>query len=249
MQKNTSMKLLIDADIYAYRSCSAAEEETDWGDDIWSLSTDLKVAKTIFQREIEKFRDTLNISDVLLCFTSGDNFRKTINSTYKSARKKTRKPVGYVALIDWCKNNYKSFSKLGLEADDCLGILATKPENIGNCIIVSDDKDLKTIPGKLYRPTQDERLDVTEKDADKWFYTQCLTGDTTDGYPGCPGIGAVKADKLLAGRPAWSVVEQAFIKAGKTKDDALMQARMARILRHSDWNAEKQQPILWEPAA
>ena len=248
MQKNT-LKILIDADIYAYRSCSAAEEETDWGNDIWSLSTDLKIAKDIFAHEIDKCIETLGSSDVLLCFTSGTNFRKTINHTYKSGRKKTRKPVGYVALIDWCKEQYDTFSKPGLEADDCLGILATNPDNVGKCIIVSDDKDLKTIPGKLYRPTQDERLEVSEKDADKWFYTQCLTGDSTDGYPGCPGIGTVKADKLLAGRPAWSVVEQAFIKAGKTKDDALMQARMARILRHTDWDGDKQQPILWSPAA
>ena len=250
MQKSTlQTKLLIDADIYAYRSCSAAEEETDWGDDIWSLSTDLKVAKEIFQNELEKCIVALNSSNLLLCFSSGDNFRKSINPTYKSGRKKTRKPIGYVALVDWCKERYDTFSKPGLEADDCLGILATKPENAGSCIVVSDDKDLKTIPGKLYRPTQNERLEITEAAADKWFYTQCLTGDSTDGYPGCPGIGTVKADKLLAHRPAWSVVEQAFIKAGQTKEDALMQARMARILRYTDWDGDKQQPILWSPAA
>ena len=36
---------LIDADLYLYRAAAAAEEETDWGDDVWSLSTDLKEAK------------------------------------------------------------------------------------------------------------------------------------------------------------------------------------------------------------
>ena len=29
-----------------------------------------------------------------------------------------------------------------------MGILATKPENIGKCIIVSDDKDMRTVPSR-----------------------------------------------------------------------------------------------------
>ena len=78
---------------------------------------------------------------------------------------------------------------------------------------------------------------------------QTLTGDSTDGYPGCPTIGQKRAEGLLGQRPAWSVVEQAFIKQGLTKADALLQARMARILRWSDWDATKNEPKLWEPAA
>ena len=35
--------LLVDADLYLYRACAAAEQEVNWGDDVWSLSTDLKV--------------------------------------------------------------------------------------------------------------------------------------------------------------------------------------------------------------
>jgi DNA polymerase-1 len=127
--------------------------------------------------------------------------------------------------------------------------MATTPENVGKAIIVSDDKDLKTIPGKLYRPTADERLDITEAEADKHFYMQTLTGDSTDGYPGCPTIGQKRAEGLLGQRPAWSVVEQAFIKQGLTKADALLQARMARILRWSDWDTKKNEVKLWEPAA
>ncbi|MDB2513545.1 hypothetical protein N9Y31_03420 [Alphaproteobacteria bacterium] len=243
------MKLLIDADIYAFRAVAATEEETDWGDDIWSLSTDLKIAKRIVQESFDQFYETLGSEDILLCFSSKDNFRKRINPTYKSGRKKTRKPLGYVALCDWLKHNYPHFSKPGLEADDCLGIMATTPENVGKAIIVSDDKDLKTIPGKLYRPTADERLDISEAEADKHFYMQTLTGDSTDGYPGCPTIGQKRAEGLLGQRPAWSVVEQAFIKQGLTKADALLQARMARILRWSDWDTTRNEPKLWEPAA
>ena len=51
---------------------------------------------------------------------------------------------------------------------------------------MSDDKDMKTIPGRLYRPMSDELLEITAEDADRYFLTQVLTGDTADGYKGVP---------------------------------------------------------------
>tara|TARA_B100001057_G_scaffold170566_2_gene171363 strand:+ start:7849 stop:8580 length:732 start_codon:yes stop_codon:yes gene_type:complete len=243
------MKLLIDADIYAYRSVSATEEEIDWGDDVWSLTTDIKAAKRIFREELRKISEACGSDNMLLCFSSRSNFRKDINPSYKSGRKKTRKPLGYASLIAYLKEVLPSVEREGLEADDVLGILATQPENKGKCIVVSDDKDLKTIPCKLYRPHADERLEISEQDADRWFYTQTLTGDSTDGYGGCPRIGAKRAETILGPRPVWSTVERAYLAQGMTRDDAIMQARMARILRWSDWNHTDHKPILWEPAA
>ena len=58
--------------------------------------------------------------------------------------------------------------KPGLEADDVCGLISTKPETQSN-VVVSNDKDLKTIPGLLYRPMSDEMLTVTEQEADKNF--------------------------------------------------------------------------------
>ena len=69
------------------------------------------------------------------------------------------------------------------------------PKNKGKCIIVSDDKDMKTIPGKLYRPTTDEQLDITEQEADKHFLMQ-VYGDQADGYKGVR-IGPKKAEAIL----------------------------------------------------
>ena len=46
----------------------------------------------------------------------------------------------------------------------------------------------------------------------------------------------------------WDAVVEAFtFKAGLTEADALKQARLARILRWSDWNSETKTPILWSP--
>lgn len=240
--------LALDSDILMYKAASSAEVETEWGDDIWSLHTDLKEAKQAFEYQLNKITERLGVKDYVCCLSDHSaNFRKQIDPTYKSNRKGTRKPVGYVALCSWVEENFKTFRKPTLEADDCLGILATMPANKGKCIMVSDDKDLKGIPGKLYRPTADELLTITEADADRFFLTQVLTGDTADGYPGVKGIGPKTAEKILGLRPSWAAVEQAYIKAGMTRDDALQQARLARILRFTEWDQDKGEVKLWHP--
>ena len=238
--------LALDTDILLYRSTSAAEREVDWGDDVWSLWSDLKDAKDAFREQVESIGKKLGVDNVVCALSDSKvNYRKQIDPTYKSNRRGTRKPVGYAAMKDWVRHNYNTIMKPGLEGDDCLGILATRPGN--SCIVVSDDKDLMGIPGQLFRPSKDELLEINVDDADRFFLTQVLTGDPTDGYKGVPGIGPKKAEAILGPRPHWGAVEQAFIKAGLTKDDALTQARLARILRWSDWDAEKGEPILWKP--
>jgi DNA polymerase-1 len=240
------LNLLIDGDIYLYRAAAAAEEEIDWGDDIWSLSTDLKEAKDIFKYTMDDFLSRFDTDNYILCLSDKDNFRKAIDPTYKGHRKKTRKPVGHRALVDWAIENYNTFSKPGLEADDCMGIMSTKPDT-PTSLIISDDKDMQTIPGNLYRPSAKEHHVITEGAADLFFMKQVLMGDPADGYPGCPGIGFKKAADLLGSRPDWSVVVSAYRKQNLSEDHAIQQARLARILRWSDWDDEKQQPILWSP--
>ena len=238
--------LALDTDIFLYRSTSSAEKEVDWGNDVWSLWSDLNDAKEVFREQVEGIGKKLGVDHVVCALSdSKANYRKDIDPSYKSNRRGTRKPVGYAAMKDWVRHNYNTIMKPGLEGDDCLGILATRPGN--ECIVVSSDKDLKTIPGRLYRPEDDEVLEITLEDADRFFFTQTLTGDVTDGYKGCPGVGPKTAEKILGPRPHWGAVEQAYIKAGLTKEDALQQARLARILRWSDWDQEKGEPRLWKP--
>jgi DNA polymerase-1 len=144
---------------------------------------------------------------------------------------------------------YPSFCKETLEADDCMGILATKFP--GKTIIVTMDKDLLTVPGKMYKLNQDgtgEWYDTDEKEANYRFLLQAMTGDATDGYAGIPGVGPKKAEEILKKHGAvWKTVEDAYIKAGLTKEDALLNARMARILRQEDWDFDNEQVKLWNP--
>lgn len=240
--------LLIDADILAYQSAASAEEEVEWDADTWTIDTNLTKAKEHFNFLLSEYQKLTGIDEYKLCFSHKHVFRKDIYPQYK-ANRKGRKPVGYSAIKEWALEEFPCFMKEPLEGDDCLGILATK--FAGKTIIVSMDKDMATIPGKFFHisPSGDHVMrDITEEDANHSWLTQSLTGDTSDGYPGCPGIGPVKAKELLQKHGAvWKTVEDAFIKAGLTAEDALVQGRLARILRVDNWDFEKEEVKLWKP--
>jgi DNA polymerase-1 len=123
--------------------------------------------------------------------------------------------------------------------------MQTDPNVPSDKIIISEDKDMLTIPGKLYRGG--ELLTIAPDQAQYYHMFQTLTGDPTDGYAGCPGIGPKTAEKILQGAPEayWGVVLQAYEKAGLTADDALLNARMAYILQHHNYNNGEIK--LWEP--
>ncbi len=90
---------------------------------------------------------------------------------------------------------------------------------------------------------------ISEAQTDLWFYTQVLTGDSTDGYRGCPGIGRRKAQTILsnAGDHPWRAILSAFEAKGLSEEDALVQAQAARILRATDYDFGAKRPILWTP--
>jgi hypothetical protein len=90
--------------------------------------------------------------------------------------------------------------------------------------------------------------DQQNEQADRYHLIQTLTGDVTDGYSGCPGIGPVKAELLCATAAPQSLVAvrcDAFKKAKLTEADALLQARLARILRNTEWDFDKSEVKLW----
>lgn len=236
-------RLLIDGDIVLYSSSVATEHAVQWNDDVWVLSANLEQARDMARKYIDEVTEKLKATEVTICLSGKGNFRYDLNSNYKSNRKDTRKPIVYPELKQWMLNNYGAQMEDKLEADDLLGILATRTPG---SIIVSPDKDMQCIPGKLYR--QGELMDISPMEANYFHMHQTLTGDPTDGYPGCPGVGAVTAKKILAGTPEtwWTSVLQAYQKAGCTDDDALMNARMAYILR--DENYQNGKVKLWEPS-
>jgi DNA polymerase-1 len=239
----TDTHLRVDADFYAYRACQSAETELDWGEDLITIASNFKVVLEIFEGELNLLRTRFDTNNITLYFSDTKNFRKTLSSEYKGKRTK-RKPVGYKRLLDWCTQNYTVVRIPNVEADDALGMdCHLDPENF---VLVSPDKDMKQISCRLFNG--EEEINVTPEEADYWFWTQCLTGDPVDGYKGVPGVGAVGAKKILdKAQDPWQSILEAYEKAGQTEEEAILNARLARILRPGEYNQTTMQPILWTP--
>lgn len=243
--------LLFDADMFVFEACSSVETEVQWEDELWTLHADAADAKAKVDDRIAAITDKVlnqlkheGEYQILMCFTDDTNFRKEILPSYKANRIGKRKPVCYRAVKEWVKDNYTTYQRPGLEADDCIGILATtKP----NTVAISGDKDFKSIPGRFYDYRRDEYHEISTEEADYWHMYQTLIGDTADNYSGCPGVGEKTAEKILADGTVWSVVVSQFVKKGLTEHDALTQARVARILRKEDYDFKAKKVKLWKP--
>lgn len=242
---------LIDADITAFASAVAVEKSIDWGDGIWTLHADEEEGKRLFSDSIARVKENVGADKVILAFSDSSNFRKDVLPSYKANRAGSRQPLIRRALTEWAKGEYECYVRPGLEGDDVLGILATMPRKgkaaKDEYIICTIDKDLKTIPGLHYNMGKDEFFEVTVEEADRWHLLQTLTGDPTDNYAGCPGCGPVKANRILDNDCSWAAVVAAYEKAGFSEEEALVQARVARICRADDYDFKKKQVILWTP--
>ena len=239
------MKLLIDADFIVYKACAAAESEVDFGNDVILVTSNFSDAYKATKRELSKLENKLGpFTSMILFFSDSINFRKKIMPLYKGHRNR-KKPCGYKRVIEALKKEYKVIIKPTLEADDGMGVYATKyPGNI----IISPDKDMRQIPGQLYN--FDETFTITPEEGAKWHLIQTCAGDQTDGYGGISGIGIKRAVSLFEEKGySWKTVVNAFVEKGHTEEDALVNARLARILTAKDYDFKKKRPILWSPRA
>tara|TARA_R100001460_G_scaffold42530_1_gene78649 strand:- start:285 stop:1007 length:723 start_codon:yes stop_codon:yes gene_type:complete len=237
--------LLIDSDFLAYKAAQACEIGIDFGNDVIISQSQFSDVLRVFENELNKVTKAMMNDDFILYFSSTHNFRKKIFPDYKGHRNK-RKPLGYRRLINHCKKTYNYCIRPDLEADDAIGIDATKFNDPAN-IVVSPDKDMKQIPSNLWNLT-DDVMEITLEDGDRWHLVQTLSGDPTDGYSGCPGIGVKRATELLdKNENQWEAVTKAFRDRGLSDDDALLNARLAKILRQEDYDHTNSQPILWNP--
>lgn len=244
----TGNHLVIDADIPVYQIGFSCESAVDWGDDFWSLSGDMNEARELFTIWVNNVREATGMDNVLMALTSGANWRAKLCPTYKVNRKESRKPVLFNPLRDFIRHNWMTTEIDTLEADDILGLYSSFPTNV----LVSADKDLLTVPGRHFNPMKPEDgiIVVTPEMAYRYHMTQTLTGDSTDNYKGCPGVGPKGAEKLMDGlelEEIWPAVVERYGKAGLTEDDAILQARLAYIMRPGDYDYETGEVKLWNP--
>lgn len=118
--------------------------------------------------------------------------------------------------------------------------------------------------------------EVTRWEADRFHLIQSLSGDRVDGFAGCPGIGLDRAASIInspmrlvpkdgvktrgvnkgqavtrwMSEPTtdyWACIVSHYRKAGLGEKEALITARLARILRHGEYDPETERLTLWTP--
>mgnify|MGYP006381568451 FL=1 len=277
--------LLIDADTIAYRAASACQHTVESPSGFIEPFARRWEGEAAVDSIVERLRKRLKADEMqffLSCPTE-QNWRLSVEPTYKSNRKELKRPLLLAVLKDYMRSEYGAQHFAFLEADDAIGIMATLPI-VGDetRIVVGRDKDFKTIPGLHYQLLDDDAngkpiiREVTAMDAAKAHYVQAISGDAVDGYAGCPGIGKVRAERIVddprrlvpkkgliprgknkgewatkwhdAGPCSiWEAVVSNYEKAGLTEADALKTARLARILLHDEYDFETHTVKLWVP--
>lgn len=139
-----------------------------------------------------------------LYVSGGSNFRKEIDPQYKANRKLLKSPAHRQACHNHLIDKHGAIECINYEADDACGV---NQRTDGSTMIVGIDKDLLQIPGLHYRwpilrkgvvTREEEFLEVDYITGMRRFFTQVLTGDTSDNIKGIYGIGEKRAEKLLA---------------------------------------------------
>lgn len=204
------MKTLVDFDSPIYAMASACDgSKWNYKNRQWdlksiairSLEAEGKDPTELFQtkepepwdkveRTIVKFCDEFINSlpdpfNVMLLVGGGGNFRYDIATIqpYKGNRVQD-KPHHLDAIRDYIVSNYDAKKVYGVEVDDAVGILYEEGD-----IIVSQDKDLRQLPGRHFHPISKVEDTVTEVEGLRNFYSQVIVGDTSDNILGLFGIG------------------------------------------------------------
>lgn len=263
------MILIADGDILLFRSCAAVEREAVFGT-THVLYSEFEDARQVLEGMVKELEEQANAEEVVLSLSHKKNWRRNIFKEYKGNRKDTRKPLAYYALEEYAEQHFETLRFTGIEADDIMGIYADREDYA----IWSLDKDLKQCPG--HHLVDDEIVYITKEEGDRFHLYQALVGDVTDNYGGCPGIGDkmanefldapfkfVQVERELKSGPRkgqtvlewnkaptdnlWEGVVSLYEKAGLTEADALVQARVARILRDGEYDFENERVKLWKP--
>lgn len=149
--------------------------------------------------------------NVSLYLSGGGNFRDTLATLlpYKGQRSEFDKPHYYKEIRTYLEDIHKAEVITGQEADDAIGIEATRIQESDSeeeAVIVSIDKDLDMIEGFHYNWVNGAKYKISKEQGLRNFYRQLLVGDRTDNIPGIKGVGDVTAEEILGDATKESVL-------------------------------------------
>ena len=203
-----------DFDTWTYDIPFAAQRLEDDGE---TLVLSFDYCRDLVDARFEEIMKKLGCTEYVGYLTGSGNFRHetAVTYPYKGNRAQER-PWHYQNIRNYLEYSYGAEVVHGIEADDALAIKAT--EEGDNAIIISRDKDLRMVQGWHYGyevGNQPEfgpkyynelgELDVQKKSGKnkvsggglKFFYTQMITGDSTDNIKGPKGKGPMFAYRKL----------------------------------------------------
>lgn len=182
--------------------------------------------------------------------TSKPTFRHEVYADYKATREKMPDDMRaqYPRLVDTLKKlNFVLLEKDGFEADDIIGMLATRygSETV-DVFIVSGDKDMAQLVNKnifLYATGKSgaapdildsdkvfEKYGVKPNQIIDWL---ALMGDTSDNIPGVPKVGGKTAAKLLEDYGSIdNIYQNVDSLKGALKENLVNNQEQARLSRH-----------------
>lgn len=253
--QKTTRHVTIDGENDARASFSSAKEMDEWLEENELTRDDITIELEVVAepaghaiyvlkhmlRDIEYYTGS-HVSELFL--TGEDNFRDMLYDQYKANRKGKPKPINLAALREYAIDKMGAELVNGMEADDAISIRATELEEKGeDYFIVSQDKDLWSVPGWHYNFVTQEQELVDPATASFNFYVQLLTGDSTDNIPGIYRIGKVRAENILADClediDFYNTCKAIYEEKGIPEDEMIRNARLLWMLRHDK--------DLWEP--
>lgn len=220
---------LTDGDVICYRAAYATTDKPAYEafDVVDQLMSHI-ISETVHFETDDCFK-------VYLTGKGNHRYNIAVTAEYKGNRKAKPKPENLQPARDYITQNYNTFITTGCEADDAIA-MATVGQPPENTVIVSSDKDFKTIPCWLFDFTKSTWHYSTEEMALKFFYTQVLTGDSADNIKGLYKIGPKKAEAILEGctteEELFNAVLKAYQEHPETKDNALVRLIESGQLLH-----------------
>ena len=235
------------------------EEDSEWLEECW----DNLLSKIEFLKE-ETY------ATVVHGYLKGEtNFRDALYDKYKQKRgtavSNTRRSPFVQPLRDRLEAEGWGVRAINCEADDMIAIKAHECRRLGLPYIVATiDKDLLMIPGKHYRmhrmvqgkkaKIKEAIITVSLEEANMFYYSQLIIGDSTDKIPGIPGYGKAAAENIVGICDNEEEMQQQVMYAyyekfgNRWRDELNLNGALIHMLRTPDdhFNVDKWSKPYWE---
>ena len=173
-------------------------------------------------------------------------WRHQVYPDYKANRTRDTAPWIVRAHTAWAKAGWWIEDAAGYEADDILATITTRTLTRSACavFVLSGDSDvlpLTTVGAQVIKPVPGAQFDTWNAGRVQAKYglpaklltdLKALTGEAGDNVPGVPGIGTVRAQRLLAAHgDLEGVIEAGQRQHCKFSIQVAAEARLARLSR------------------